>query len=719
MSLAESVDGPTDDSRNEELTSIRMLIEQLADHSGRTLSRSTIRETLEEAEGELPEEEPCDWHPWLLEVYHNFGLRSRIVECTYPELLDMVSDGAQILGKDLQGEWVALGGIQRGRFLLFSKEPGRWLRQKEIRSRLFDQDRDTFRCVAIEPGWPLSSAGPAQMRPLHRLWALLRPEWPDIWIVLVFALVIGILALATPIAVETLVNTVAFGKFLQPVVVLSLMLLAFLAFSAALRALQTFVVEIIQRRLFARVAADIAFRLPRVEAEEFQVHSGRELVNRFFDVVIVQKVAAQLLLDGVSLVMGALIGMAMLAFYHPWLLGFDVMLLGMIALIVFVLGRGAINTSIKESKTKYRMAAWLEDLAGCRTAFRYEGSELFALERADHLTYEYMKARAMHFRILMRQIVFALGMQAVASTVLLGLGGWLVISGQLTLGQLVAAELIVAVIVGSFAKLGKHMESFYDVLASVDKLGALFDLPVERQDGLQGNPKSVGDTIELKGISCASGKTPVLKGIDLLIEPGDRIAIQGPSGSGKSLLLDMLFAMKMPQTGRISIMGVEIRELRRDVLRRHTALLRDIELFEGSLAENVRVGRPYVSQADVRVALEQVGLLEDVLRLPDQLDTTLTNSGYPFSRTQLYRLMLARCIAAQPQLLMIDGTLDCLPDEEARHLLEWLSSPDRPWKLLVVTGRDDLAELCAEQLYLQRLTAAHGPQLIAKGQLDD
>jgi ABC-type bacteriocin/lantibiotic exporter with double-glycine peptidase domain len=94
---------------------------------------------------------------------------------------------------------------------------------------------------------------------------------------------------------------------------------------------------------------------------------------------------------------------------------------------------------------------------------RYEGSAQFALERADHLIFDYLTARASHFRILMRQIVFALGMQAVASTVLLGLGGWLVISAQLTLGQLVAAELIVAVIVGSFAKLGKHMESFYDV----------------------------------------------------------------------------------------------------------------------------------------------------------------------------------------------------------------------------------------------------------------
>ena len=403
---------------------------------------------------------------------------------------------------------------------------------------------------------------------------------------IVFALIIGLLTLATPIAVETLVNTVAFGKFLQPLVILSLMLLAFLAFSAALRALQTIVVEIIQRRLFARVAADIAYRLPRVKSEAMEGQYGRELVNRFFDVVIVQKVAAQLLLDGVAIVLGTMIGMAMLAFYHPWLLGFDLMLLLMIALIVFVLGRGAVKSSIKESKTKYKMAAWLQDVAGCPTAFRCKGSARYVLERTDHLTFDYLTTRAAHFRILMRQILFALGMQAVASTVLLGLGGWLVISGQLTLGQLVAAELIVAVIVGSFAKFGKHMESFYDLLASVDKLGVLFDLPLESQHGLSGLPADGGDEVELQDIGYrgASGQQ-ILNGFSLTVRPGDRIAITGSAGSGKSTLLDLLFGLRTPTRGHINMMGVQLRELDPDALRRLVALVREIEVFEGSVAD--------------------------------------------------------------------------------------------------------------------------------------
>ena len=267
---------------------------------------------------------------------------------------------------------------------------------------------------------------------------------------------------------------------------------------------------------------------------------------------------------------------------------------------------------------------------------------------ADQLTYDYLTARGSHFRILMRQIVFALGMQAVASTILLGLGGWLVISGELTLGQLVAAELIVAVIVGSFAKLGKHMESFYDLLASVDKLGALFDLPLEPQDGLAALPMDANDDMELHDVAyCTSLGQKVLGGLSVTIGAGQRLAVQGPSGSGKSTLLDLLFGLKVPTSGQITMGGVELREFRPAALRGLVALVRDCEVFAGSVSDNVRLGRPYVSIADVRTALADVGLLQDVLHLPKQIDTELTSTGHPLASSQLRRLMLARACAGK------------------------------------------------------------------------
>jgi putative ABC transport system ATP-binding protein len=173
-------------------------------------------------------------------------------------------------------------------------------------------------------------------------------------------------------------------------------------------------------------------------------------------VVTVQKISAQLL-SGWHLGRFSVfaVGMTVLAFYHPYLLAFDVVLVLLLLFTMFVLGRGAVKTSVKESKTKYAMAAWLEDLARCRTTFRYDGASEFALERSDQLVFNYLSARKKHFKVLMRQILFLLLVQALASTALLAIGGWLVIDNQLSLGQLVAAELIVAVVVGILRQAGE------------------------------------------------------------------------------------------------------------------------------------------------------------------------------------------------------------------------------------------------------------------------
>lgn len=689
-------------STGSETTLVAWILEQFYIEAGLPVDRPMLRRVLDEARLTVDFDAEDAWWRWLTEASRSLGLKCKILDCTIAQIEELSSEGARIIVRsEVIGRWQGIGNYHKNKVLVLdpkNENSRRWIPIQRLRLEIGRSSRDSLiRCVVFEPQLTLSAQGADHSDhpdPFDRLLAILRPEVSDINIVLVFALVTGLLTLATPLAVETLVNTVAFGRVLQPVVILALMLLSFLAFSSFLRVLQTYVVEIIQRRLFARVSADLSYRLPRVEMTSIDGQDGRELVNRFFDIVTVQKVSAGLLLDGISLILGTLIGMAVLAFYHPWLLGFDVILIALIAFIVLVLGRGAITSSIKESKSKYRMAAWFEELIGNPTAFRYNGAAEFAMGRVDQLTYEYLSARKKHFRILLRQISFALGLQAIASTVLLGLGGWLVISGQLTLGQLVAAELIVTVIVGSFAKLGKHMESYYDLLAAVDKLGQLFDLPMERQDGIisvqTGHPSPV--TLVDVSYQTAHGK-PVLNGFDLRVEPGERLAIQGPSGSGKSLLLDLLYGIRAPLTGHVTVHGLDPRDLRPDALRKQVALVRDREIFAGSIEENVHLERPDISTYDVRNALEQVGLIDDILRLPEGLDTKLVSKGYPLTRNQSRKLMLARAIVGRPSLLLIDGLIDALPDDDAIEITNMLIRPEQPWTLIVVTGRESVAEL--------------------------
>jgi len=539
----------------------------------------------------------------------------------------------------------------------------------------------------------------ASSLPLRWLWKLLRPDSSDILVVILFSVIVAILALATPITVEALVNTVAFGRYVQPVFILSFMLFVLLGFRAALIGISTYIVEIIQRRLFVRVVADLAYRLPKLKQSVFDQHYVPQLLNQFFDVVTVQKVVVSFLLDGVSLVMQALVGMAVLAFYHPLLLGYDVVLMFFLVIFLFALGRGAVKTSIKESKSKYYVAGWLQEIGRAPTAFRRNAGSQLAHHHSDELAHNYILARSAHFRILLRQISWSLAMQAIASTGLLALGGWLVIQGELTLGQLVAAELIVTIIVGSVAKLGKHMEAFYDALASADKLRQILTLPTE-EDGYH-IPQDFGQLGDIRcgGASYAFDRAKVMIP-DFHLTAGDSLAVVGGPGSGKSTLIQLLAGLRLPSSGNVHLAGVCTNELNMSLAAQEIGLAAGSEIIAGTVAENVHLDRANVRSADIRNALTDVGLLQEIEHFPEGLETKLSNLGQPLTSSQCLRLMLARAIVVRPKLLLIDGTLDGLSDACIEPLLEKLFGDQVPWTVVVSTGRQSIQGSCNNVLQL-------------------
>lgn len=696
------------------------VLEEFSQSARLSFDRILATRALSEAVRSVPGEDWPTWSRRLVEVGESLNLRIRAFEARLGEVFAFPQQGIPI-ATCVQHEDGTLGWLivketrgRRFRVLALSgvganDHTEQWLTVRSLRRRVGAQSKsELVRWVLGQAALACQAPGRLHVdarkndnkatsgspRPFSRLWGLLQPERKDLWVVLLFSVVVGLLAIASPVAVEALVNTVAFGRFLQPVIVLAILLFTFLAFAAAMRALIAFLVEVLQRRLFVRVVEDLAYRLPRVKQQAMDQVHGPELVNRFFDIVTIQKSTAALLLDGIAVVLQTVIGMAVLAFYHPFLLGFDIALLVLIAAIVFGLGRGAVKTAVKESKAKYAVGAWLQELSRHPTAFKLHAGAQFAIERADQLATHWLETRRNHFRILLRQILFALGLQAVAATVLLGLGGWLVILGELTLGQLVAAELIVMIIVGSFAKLGKHMESFYDLLASVDKLGRLFDLPTEAHDKLFHLADTSAARLNVHNVAYKYQDKAVIDGLTLAISPGETVALLGKSGAGKSTVIDLIAGIRQPAGGRIELDGIDLRELRPDSLREHLAMSRGPEIFAGSINDNVHLNRTHINALDVRLALETVGLLDEILQLPDGLATELQTNGAPLTSSQSARLMIARAIAGRPRLLLIDGTLDGLGDEVAEDTISALTQSNVPWTLVVATGREAIASKC-------------------------
>ena len=533
--------------------------------------------------------------------------------------------------------------------------------------------------------------------PITRLRALLSLEREDLWIAVVYSVVIGVLTLAVPVATQSLVNTVAFGNLLQPLVVLALLVFGFLTMSTVLQSLRIYVVELVQRRVFVRIASTVTKRLVTARPDVFDRYHGPELVNRFFDVVTLQKSGAMLLIDGLSVAMQTVIGMLLLALYHPWLLAFDFLLLAIILTVLFPVGRGAVATAIKESKSKYAVAAWLEEMARFPGTFKTAPGTTYARTRANELVNGYLTQRKQHFRILIRQIVGFLGLQAFALAGLLGVGGWLVVERQLTLGQLIAAELVVALIVSGVSKLGKHLELFYDLLAAVDKLGYLTDLPEEREDGEPLPSSGRQAAIELRGVSLASRSgRPLFDGLDWSIAPGRRVGLLATQGRGKSTLFHVMTALKRPDSGSIRVDGVDVREIGKRVLRSEVMLVDDIEVFDASVVDNVLLSSES-SRADARRALEDVGLMDELTLLPDGIDTRLATGGRPLTHRQATRLVFARALVARPRVLLIDETLDRMGELIGEEkLLDAVLGDEAPWTVMVVSSNPAVLERCDE-----------------------
>ncbi len=558
---------------------------------------------------------------------------------------------------------------------------------------------------ASHPDAPLTGAGEHNHEshghgfPWHRFGSLLSGERRDIQVFVGFSLLAGILYLSVPLAVDALVSNLAFGSearpFMQAVFFVSLGLLLCLALAAVVRGFKHLLSEVIQRRIFVRIVADLGHRLPRVKPESLDGQHGPELVNRFLDVVTLQKASAALLMDGLDASFAMVIGMVLLGLFHPLLLVFVMLLIALLWLVLFVLARGAVQTSIAESRAKYAVVHWFEEIARHPNLFKGPGGYSLAIDRADQLARTYLDARESHFRIFLRQVGGLLTLEVLATAGLLMVGGMLVLRQELTLGQLVASELTVASIVAALGKLPKQLEVWYDAMAAMDKVGHLVDLETEREDG--DLPVATRQAAQVRMQDATFGFSPdrpVFSNLNFSLRPGESAALVGAQGSGASTVLSLVFGLRRLDEGFVAINGLDVRSWNLERLRAQTLLLRGHDLMDGTVADNIRLGRPDLGYDDVRCALERVGLFEEIMAFPEGLNAPLVSGGLPLSSRQRVRLLVARALAQRPALLLIDELLDGLDSDTFRALSECLFDPSAGWTLLIATRDEEVVRRC-------------------------
>lgn len=533
-----------------------------------------------------------------------------------------------------------------------------------------------------EPRALLAAMPGAPATPWRRLFHLLRAEREDVTLVVVYGAAAGLLALAVPLMAQVLTNTIAFGAFQQPVLALAFGLFLCLAVAACLRAAQHFAVELLERRLLVRTADDISRRLDRVKLEKLDEYHGPELVNRFFDVFNAQKALGVLLLDGVAAALQGLAGLVLLGLYHPALLSFDLVLIALAVGLLFAPVRRGQQTAIEESNSKYALASWLQEVARTPGVHRLGGAALNR-PRTAALSRRWLAARADHFRVHFAQFGGALALQAAASAVLLGLGGWLVVAGQLSLGQLVAAELVVASLLAALAKFAEKLESVYDLLAALDKVGKLVDLPMAPLGSEEGLAPEKAARLDLRAVQVdAAGASWTMS-----LGAGQRGALVVRDPDARRRLAEAVCGLRAPASGWLAYDGMHLGMNSPSTSDEGVMLLRAEDLVGGTLRDNLTLGRLDRAPREVEEALRAVGVLDRAR--PLDLDAELRPGGRPVSAGLAARLLAARAILGRPRLLVVDALLDDLDDtdrEAVRAALEGLGGRST---VLVLTG--DLA----------------------------
>lgn len=501
---------------------------------------------------------------------------------------------------------------------------------------------------------------------------ILHLERRDIGIVVAYSTFTSILSLVVPLASQAIVNAVALGVFNLQLVALCIMVFAALAAAGVIDLFERFVIEMIRRRLFVRTAFDIVQRLPHVHASKLEGYAP-ELVNRFFDVITMQKSISKFLFEGVNAILILFTGMVLLGVYHPFFLVYDLILIAFIPVLVFVLGRGGIETAVIASKKKYATAAWLEEVARVFLALKFHGTSAYPSHQLDVLLQQWVTARRTHFRVYLRQVFSSSIFRAIATVGVLALGGLLVIDRQISLGQLVAAEIVLILILGAVDKLINQLDAWYDLVAASDKVSSVLELPIEQNGKVKVVHRENGGTIAFKDIHHGyPGQPPLLSGVSLTIQQGQRVSLVGRSGAGKSTLLRLLLGTERADRGVISYNDVDVRIADLNCLRREIGIAQPENLLiNASILDNILLGRE-IDHADVMWALDMAYLRDDVETLPEGLSTMISSMGLELPYGLRRRIQIARAIVQRPDTLLLDECFDGVDDAMKLHILDGL-----------------------------------------------
>jgi ABC-type bacteriocin/lantibiotic exporter with double-glycine peptidase domain len=540
--------------------------------------------------------------------------------------------------------------------------------------------------------------------PLSRFVNLLKLEKSDILQIFYYALFSGIVSLSLPLGIQAIINLIQGAQISTSWIVLVALVTIGVIFSSSLQLMQLRIIENIQQRIFTRASFELSYRFPKIKMTDLRNHYPPELANRFFDTITIQKGLSKILIDIPHAFLQIIFALTLLSFYHPFFILFGVLLILLVYFVFKFTAKKGLKTSLEESKNKYKVAHWIQEIARVMVSFKLSGKTQLALNKNDLLVEQYLISREKHFKVLILQFIQMISFKVLTTAGLLIIGGALVLNQEMNIGQFVAAEIIIILVITSVEKLILGLETFYDVLTSVEKLGQIVDKELESQSGETPNFEK-GLSIEFEDISyrVPNKEKSILENISFQIKPKSRTIIQGESGAGKSTLFRMISGIIQHTSGNIYINNAAIQSINLNHYRSHLGLcLSEESPFEGTLKENLTLGNAAISDKKIHNALKKVGLMQFLRELPNGLQTLLQPDGKELPQIIAKKIVLARAFVCEPKVLILEDALDSFNKKETNEIIDFLTHKDNPWALIVVSSNKRWTLNCEQIITLEK-----------------
>jgi ABC-type bacteriocin/lantibiotic exporter with double-glycine peptidase domain len=520
---------------------------------------------------------------------------------------------------------------------------------------------------------------------INRFWLLLAPDSKEIRNIYIFAIFSGILSLGLPLGIQMIINFIQLGQVSTSWFVLVILVVVAIGFSGVLNIFQLRITENLQQRVFTRSAFEFADRIPKMKMEVLLKRYIPEITNRFFDTISIQKGLSKILIDTSAALLQILFGLVLLSFYHSFFIFLGFFLLMLLFIVIRFTVKKGFQTSMDESTVKYKIANWLDEISQARMSFKLSGLNFFNLNQTNNLLNNYLSAREKHFKVLVQQYGFLILFKVLIALFLLVLGGVLVLNQQMNIGQFVAAEIIILLVLNSVEKLILSLEVIYDVMTAIEKIGQITDIPIESESGVSFDGMNETITIDISNVSHSfhGFQNPILSDVSFNIKSGEKICFVTDSSLSTNALYCLLLGIYDFQKGSISLNGIPVSDLNKFSFRSTIGtVMKQDHFINASIFDNISFGRSEIGMPIVSKIMEELHLNDFLNQTADKFNSIINPELNTIPADVAQRMLIARALASNPKLLLMEDPTSGMNSEQATFISEKIKNLENITMLL-------------------------------------